>query len=188
MAEDELVWDLSQLVESTDLDSVEDKLDSMVTKAEEVRRKYHGKIGSLDAEGVLELLEMKDAFTLEFEGVVKYCRLMYSADSTDDVAKQLNDAARRASMKARQALAFIDLELDRLLAENPSLVEDPLLEEYKHYLERMLRKVPHMLSEREERLIIMKDKNGINAWQLFKSPHESSLSRVCTKPYSKVGS
>lgn len=193
MAEDELVWDLSQLVESTDPDSVEDKLDSMVTKAEEVRRKYHGKIGSLDAEGVLELLEMKDAFTLEFEGAVKYCQLMYSADSTDDVAKQLNDAARRASMKARQALAFIDLELGRLLAENPSLVEDPVLEEYKHYLERMLRKVPHMLSEREERLIIMKDKNGINAWQQLQGDWLSTRTfdievegEMKTMPYGEI--
>jgi len=101
----------------------------------------------LNAQGLLELLELKDAYRLEFEGVVKYCRLLYSADSTDDVAKQLNDGARRAYMKVGQALAFIDIELGKLLAEKPSLVTDPKLAEYKHYLERILRRVPHMLSE-----------------------------------------
>ncbi len=169
MTKDEMIWDLSQLVESTDPTSIQKKLESMVTEAEKARDTYHGKIGGFDAKGVLELLEMKDAYKLKFEGVNMYCRLMYSADSTDDVAKQLNDAARRASMRVDQALAFIDIELGKLLAANPSLVADPALAEYKHYLERILRRVPHMLSEAEERLIITKDKNGINAWQMFQS-------------------
>jgi oligoendopeptidase F len=164
-----MIWDLSHLVESVDSTLIQRELESMVTEAEKVRDKYHGKIVGLDAKGVLELLEMKDAHTLKFEGVNTYCRLMYSADSTDDVAKQLNDAVRRASMRVGQALAFINIELGKLLAEDPSLVTDPVLAEYKHYLERILRRVPHMLSETEERLIIVKDKNGINAWQMLQS-------------------
>ena len=169
MTEDEMIWDLSQLVESTDPASIQKKLESMVAEAEQARDRYHGKIGGFDAKGLRELLEMKDAYILKFEGVTMYCHLMYAADSTDDVAKRLNDAVRRASMRVGQALAFIDIELGELLAENPSLVTDPVLAEYKHYLERLLRRVPHMLSETEERLTIMKDKNGINAWQMLQS-------------------
>ena len=169
MIKDEMVWDLSQLVESTDLASIQKKLESMVAEAEKIRDTYHGKIGSLGAKGLLELLETKDVYTLKFEGVIMYCRLMYSADSTNDVAKQLNDAARKASMRADQALAFIDIELGKLLAENPSLVTDAVLSEYKHHLERILRRVPHMLSETEERLIIVKDKNGISAWEMLQN-------------------
>jgi oligoendopeptidase F len=167
MAKDEMVWDLSRLVDDTDPASVQKKLESMVAEAEQFRNKYHGTIGNLDGKGLLELLEAKDALFLKFEGVIKYCRLMYSANSTDDIAKQLNDAARRASMEVEQTLAFIDIEMGRLLAETPSLVTNPILAEYKHYLERALARVPHMLSETEERLIIMKDKNGINAWQML---------------------
>ena len=169
MTEDEMIWDLSQLVGNINPASIQEKLESMVAEAEKTRDTYHGKIGSFDAKRLLELLEMKDAFILKFEGVTMYCHLMYSADSTDDVAKQLNDAVRRASMRVDQALAFIDIELGKLLAENRSLVTDPVLAEYKHYLERILRRVPHMLSEIEERLTIMKDKNGIDAWQMLQS-------------------
>lgn len=169
MTKEEMVWDLSQLVENTDPTSVQHELESMVAEAEKIRGKYHGKIGSLDPKGVLELLETKDAYFLRFEGAYKYCYLMYNADSTDDVAKKLNDSARRAFMKVGQVLAFIDLELGKLLAENPSVVTDPSLAEYQHYLERILRKVPHMLSETEERLIIMKDKNGVDAWEMLQS-------------------
>ena len=169
MTENEMIWDLSQLVENTELASIQKKLESMVTEAEKARDVYHGKIGSLDAKGLLELLEMKDTYILKFEGVIMYCRLMYSADSTDDVAKQLNDAARRAYMKVGQALAFIDIELGKVLAENRSLITNPVLAEYKHYLERIVRRVPHMLSETEERLVIMKDKNGIDALGMLQS-------------------
>jgi oligoendopeptidase F len=193
MTKDEMIWDLSQMVENTAPASIQKKLESMVAEVERVRAKYHGKIGGLDAKGVLELLEMKDAYTLKFEGVVKYCRLMYSANSTDDVAKQLNDAARRAYMKVGQALAFIDIELGKLLAQNPSLVTEPVLAEYKHYLERILRRVPHMLSETEERLIIMKDKNGINAWEMLQSDWLSTRTfdieiegKMKTLPYGEI--
>jgi len=193
MIENEMIWDLSQLVENTEPASIRKRLESMVTEAEKARDAYHGKIGSLDVKGLLELLEMKDAFVLKFEGVIMYCRLMYSADSTDDVAKQLNDATRRAYMKVGQALAFIDIELGKVLAENPSLITDPVLAEYKHYLERIVRRVPHMLSEIEERLIIMKDKNGINSWGMLQSDWLSTRTfdieiegETKTLPYGKI--
>jgi oligoendopeptidase F len=163
MTKDEMIWDLSSLVESTSPALIQKKLESMVAEAEKIRDTYHGKIGGLGAKSLLELLEMKDVFTLKFDEVTMYCFLMYSADSTDDIAKQLNEAARRTSMRVGEALAFMNIELGKLLAENPSLVTDTVLAEYKHYLERILRRAPHMLSETEERLIIIKDKNGIKA-------------------------
>ena len=193
ITKDEMIWDLSQLVENTDPTSIQKKLKSMVIEAEKIRDKYYCEIGGLDAKGLLELLRIKDFHTLQFEGVVKYCRLMYSADSTNDVAKQLNDAARRASMRVGQALAFIDIELGKLLTEKPSLITDSVLTEYKHYLERILRRVPHLLSETEERLIIMKDKNGINAWQMLQSDWLSTRTfnieiegEMKTLPYGEI--
>lgn len=193
MTKDEMIWDLSHLVESIDTASILKALESMVVGAEKIRDRYHGKIRDLDAKRILELLEINDAYTLTFEGVKKYCRLIYSADSTIAVAKQLNDAARRVSMSVGQALAFIDIELGKLLAENPSLVTDPLLAEYKHYLERTLRRVPHMLSEIEESLIIVKDKNGVNAWQILQSDYLSTRTfdieiegEIKTLPYGEI--
>ncbi len=160
-----MVWDLAQLVESTDPTSIQRTLASMVAEAEQLRDTYHGNIGGLNAPGLLKLLEVKDAFVLKYEGATMYCSLLYAADSTQDVAKQLNDTARRAAMQVGHALAFIDLEVGQLLAEHRVLVEDPVLSEYRHYLETILRRVPHMLSETAEQLTIVKDRNGIRAWQ-----------------------
>jgi oligoendopeptidase F len=163
------VWDLSQLVDSTDVASIRHKLDSMVVEAKRLREMYYGKIEKLDSLGISALLQAKDAFHMGFEGATLYCHLKYMGDSTDPAAKQLNDASRRASMQADQMLAFIDIELGRLLIAKPSLVSETTLSEFRHYLECKLRKASHMLSETEERLIIAKDKNGINAWQAMHS-------------------
>jgi len=165
MSVEEMRWDLSQLVESTDPASVRQTLESMVAEAEKIREKYYGEIGSLDAEGLLGLLELNDSMTLKYGGVTLYCRLLYSANALDDTAKQLNDASRTSIMKMGQTLAFVEIEMGKLLASDPSLVEDPVIAEYKHSLERILRNVPHMLSDKEEQLILAKDKNGVYAWQ-----------------------
>jgi len=159
-----MTWDLSQLVDDTNPSWIVKKLEAMVVESLRLREMYYEKIGGLDSGELLELLQRSDELTLEYEGVTLYCRLIYSANSTDEVAKHLNDSSRTALMKVGQALAFVDIEVGKLLAGNPSLMDEPGLAEYRHYLERLLTRVPYMLSEAEERIVIAKDKNGINAW------------------------
>lgn len=193
MTEEEMMWDLSQLVENTDVEYVQSLLKLMVEEAEKIRGTYHEKIEKLDANGVLQFLEARDAYLLKFEGVRLYCVLKYSADSTDNVAKQLSDAVRAAMARTGQALAFVFIELARLLGKNPSLVSDPILSEYKHFLEKILRRAPHMLSEAEERLTIIKDKNGISSWQRLQSDWLSTRTfsfeiegKTKTLPYGEI--
>jgi oligoendopeptidase F len=169
MTNEKMAWDLSQLVESTDPALVQKQLKHMVAEAEKFREKYRGNIGDFEVENLLEMFEARDDLILRFEGTVKYCFLRYSANSTDAVAKQLNEAARKSYAQFGQAMAFADIELGKLLSGKPFLVDEPALAEYKHYLEKISRRTPHMLSETEERLIILKDKNGINAWEMLQS-------------------
>jgi oligoendopeptidase F len=190
---EEMVWDISQLVESTDSTRIRKQLESMVAEAEKYRGRYRGKISSLKVKNLVEMLEAKDSLFLRFEGAVMYCFLMYYANSTNAVAKQLNEAARKAITAAQREMAFMDIELGSLLSEKPSLINEPALAEYKHYLERILRRTPHMLSETEERLIILKDKNGIKAWEMFQSDWLSTRTfdieidgEMKTFPYGKM--
>lgn len=186
-------WDLSQLVENTDPEWLRSRLLDMVEEAEEVRGRYHGNIRDMDPEAFLDFIKEMEKLELRYEGVMMYCRLKYAADSTDKVAKRLNDTARTAGTKAGQALAFTEVETSELLSENPEYVEDPLLSEYRHYLERKLRNVPHILSEKEEQLILTKDKNGIKAWSQLQSDWISTRTfeievkgEKKTMPYGKI--
>ncbi|MHA1247067.1 MAG: M3 family oligoendopeptidase [Candidatus Thorarchaeota archaeon] len=164
MTVEEMRWDLSQMVEDTNPDAVKRALEAALEDVKQFREKYYGKIESLDASGLKELLEESDRLKLKHESVFDYCQLLYTANALDDTAKQLFDAARNAEMKMGQMVAFLEIELGKLLSKKPELVKDPILVEYKHFLERIVRRIPHMLSEREEQLIITKDLNGIDAW------------------------
>jgi oligoendopeptidase F len=157
-------WDLSQLVKDVGADHIIAQLDQLVTEAGRFRQKYQGKIKDLDATGLLTFFDEKDSLYLRFEGDMMYCQLLYSANSTEPVAKRLNDAVRKAGTKAGQEMAFADIEFGELLRTKPQLVDDPGLKEYHHYLEKVLARVPHLLSETEERLVMAKDQNGVDAW------------------------
>jgi oligoendopeptidase F len=157
-------WDLAQLVESTDPAWIEGRLGEMVEDSEKMAARYRGKIVGLDAAGLLALLKERDAYTLRYEGAAMYCGLLYNADSTDPVAKKLNEAVKKAGTKAGQALAFMEIELGALLKAKPELVKNQKLREYRHLLERIVRRIPHVMTEDLERLTMAKDQNGVSAW------------------------
>lgn len=194
MVSHEPTWDLSQLVDETDVPIIMKRLHSMVAEANNLRQKYHATIEHIDSESILELLQAKDEHYLKYENVSLYCHLKYQADSTNLTAKQLNSALRQAQTDVDKALTFIDIELGKLIASRPMLISEPKLAQYKHYLERRLRKLPHLLSETEERVITAKDKNGIKAWRTLQSELLSTKTFVLeisgktrSMPYVEIG-
>ncbi|MFX0168496.1 MAG: M3 family metallopeptidase [Candidatus Hodarchaeota archaeon] len=158
-------WDLSPLVPSTKLDDIKALMDKAVKDAEEHAAKYKGKITDMDAKALNNYIKRGEKLWLAREGPFRYASLSYSANSLDETAKKLADLARRLGTKIAQILAYEDIELSKLVAAKPELIEHPDLVEYSHTLERYKRRAPHMLSEIEEQWILQKDRFGINAWQ-----------------------
>jgi oligoendopeptidase F len=167
-------WDLSVLVESTEPERIRKKLMAMVDDYAKFAERYRGRIEGLDPAELAEMLKAKDDLFLEHEGVMTYCSLAFSADQSDPTANSLNHASSRAATEADQHTAFLPVELGRLLASRPGLIDDPSLRDYKHYLERYLRIAPHLLSEAEERIVSAKDRTGVTAWSKLQSKWLSS--------------
>ncbi|MGE5187662.1 MAG: M3 family oligoendopeptidase, partial [Betaproteobacteria bacterium] len=71
--------------------------------------------------------------------------------------------------KIGKQLAFFSLDLGKLVKNNPEIILDPVLANYRHMLERVQRRVIHQLSEVEEQLIIEKDQFGVNGWEELQS-------------------
>jgi len=165
MVQKEMVWDLTQLVGNSEAPAVIKEMEVAVTDAERYRQRYQGKIAKLDTKDLLRMIEEGDQLRLKSEGAFTYAYESYMADSTNPTTKALYDSYRRNSSKVGQLLAFMDVEFGKLLAQKPSLVNDPVLGEYKHKLEQLLKREPHLLTEIEETLAIVKDTNGIDAWQ-----------------------
>jgi oligoendopeptidase F len=165
----DMKWDLSQIVESTDPEWVKAQLVSMVEDSSQFAQRYRGKIGTCSPQQLSELLKAKDDLSLQYEGVAMYCSLVFAADQSDPVANSLYNSYSNASTEAGQNLAFLGIELGKLLAARPELVDDPALAAYRHYLERNLRVAPHLLSEAEEQIIMAKDQTGVEAWSKLQS-------------------
>ncbi|MBI0582629.1 MAG: M3 family oligoendopeptidase [Methanomassiliicoccus sp.] len=170
----EMTWDLSVLVESTEPEYIREKLAAMIADHAGFAERYRGRVVQLDEAGLAGMLEDKDDLYLRFEGVLTYCSLLFAADQGNPLANALNDDSSRAATEADQHMAFLWIELAKLLASRPEMVEDPLLLDHRHYLERCLRMAPHLLSEAEERLIVSKDRTGIMAWSRLQSKWLSS--------------
>jgi oligoendopeptidase F len=171
---DEMRWDLTELVRSVEPSDIVKELESAVEEADRFSDLYRGRINGMDAKALKGMLERNDAMALEHEGVMMYCHLLFSANTADPVANQLYSAMVSASTRIGQSLAFMEVELGKLLVDKEALVGDPMLVGYRHYLERELRHAPHLLSEAEERVIMSKDKNGIVNWSKLQSTWLSS--------------
>lgn len=165
MAKKEMVWDLSQLVEDTDPTFLEKQMDKAVQESEKFREGFRRLIEGMDARNIVEFLERYEELQMEYEGVFDYCRLNYQADMTDATAKKLYDQAQTKGTEIQKNLAFVELELGRLLKTQKNIIRRKEVEEYRQYLANIHRKTPYMLPEDQEKIILAKDRNGIRAWQ-----------------------
>jgi len=157
-------WDLEQ-IGLGGKEAILSSLKGMPARADEFARSYRGKIARLEPEGLSKFVESRDEMFLEFEGTWLYCRLAASARTTDSEAGALNNASTEAATAVSQALAPLEIELGKRLLAKPELVTSRKLATYRHYLEKVARSAPHLLSEKEEQLILEKDKSGIVEWQ-----------------------
>ncbi|MGE5379306.1 MAG: M3 family oligoendopeptidase [Candidatus Saccharibacteria bacterium] len=180
-------WDLSQIVESTDPEKIKAQLKAMVEDSAAFAKRYRGKVTRLSASRLKKLLEEKDSLSLRYEGAATFCSLSFAANQSDPVASDLYHAYSNASTASGQHMAFLSIELGRLLSKHPEMVNDPTLADYRHYLERKLRSAPYLLSEEEERIIMAKDQTGVDAWSKLQSKWLSSRQfRMMVKGIEKV--
>jgi oligoendopeptidase F len=110
-------------------------------------------------------LQEYEACLAKLRDITLFAELSFAANMTLPETQALHDKVIKLDAKLGKLLAFFELEVGSLIYRKPELITDPALATYKHFLERLQRKVPHQLSETEEKLIIEKDQFGICAWE-----------------------
>jgi oligoendopeptidase F len=162
--EQEITWDLTVLFPSVTDPSVFRAIEEAKIFADDFENKFRGKIGNLNPSELLECLREVENFDVKSGDVSLYASLCFSANMTLPEVQALNDRVSKLEAMLGKQLAFFSLELGALLKSKPQLVNEPVFINYKHRLERILRRVEHQLSEVEEQLIIEKDQFGVDAW------------------------
>ncbi len=166
MTEREIVWDLSVLFSGYDDPNILKTIEILEKQGDQFVNDYKGKINARDfsPEDLNALFKQLESFWVNFEELELFAVNSFNARMTLPETQALNNKYREFETQISKKLTFFDLEISKLVYENKNLISSPTLSNYKHYLEKIYRAYPHVLSEIEEQLILEKDQHGIRAW------------------------
>ena len=165
----ELNWDLTALFPSITAPSIDSAFSTASTLAEVFEKKYRGKIATLTPIQLLTCLKEYESFSIQTGDLSLYASLSFSANMSLPETQALYDKVNKLDARLGKQLAFFSLELGSLVKNKPEIINNHVLSGYRHMLERVQRRVEHLLSEVEEQLIIEKDQFGVNAWEELQS-------------------
>ncbi|MHA2365450.1 MAG: M3 family metallopeptidase [Candidatus Hodarchaeales archaeon] len=135
--------------------------------AEKLEIDYKGKINisSMTPIKLNEVIKKVESIMEAFSPVYLYSLLSVSADQENKKAREVHNSVQMVYGAILKNFAFLSIDVGHLLRERRSeFLENPVLGENKHYLEKLLRRQPFLLSEKEEKLIIEKNQYGKNGW------------------------
>jgi len=165
MAKGEIVWDLSEMFPSTTDPSVQKAIEDLTEMAERFASRYQGKIKHLSAKELPECVKIFEECLSKLEYMRAFAYLSFMANMNQPDTQLLHDKVNKTKAKLDMILTFFNIEIGNLVHENPEIVNEQVLQGYRHFLEKLGRQNLHQLSEGEEKLIIEKDQFGISAWE-----------------------
>ncbi len=160
-------WDLSRLYRSVSDPALASDMRQAEEGARAFRKRHYRRIQAED----LTAEKLKNAIR-EIESLQEkalrpywYAQLLFAADTEGKEHKALVQKTREFFSALRHELIFFELEILAIPEDRfHSLVSDPALSDYRHYLNHLRVFTPHTLSEREEQIINLKDLTGKHAF------------------------
>ncbi|MGE4589674.1 MAG: oligoendopeptidase F [Acidaminococcaceae bacterium] len=114
---------------------------------------YQGRLH--ESEQLLNCLALRDTLSQSIEKIYAYTRLQRDTDNANQDFQELVGIAENITADYYNAISFIEPEI--LTQKNLSFDNlektNPKFRQYKHYLEDLLRKAPHVLPTREEEIL-----------------------------------
>ena len=148
----ENTWDLSKLFKSDE--EWEAGLGEFTARAEKIPS-FRGKLGASVENLAAWLVFSRDLGILE-ERLGYYAELRQTEDEGDSAARTMTGKLTMAISKVQAASAWAAPELMAIPDKDmESYMAHALLKEYRIYLSRLLRHKPHILSDKEERIIAL---------------------------------
>jgi oligoendopeptidase F len=162
-------WDLSELYAGPTDPRIERDLGAALTRADAFVAAWRGRLATVTPSELRRALVEYEALQDIGQRPGFYASLLTAMDSQDSVALALEQRTAEAHSELRARLVFFELEilaLEDTRAE--TLIADPVLAPYAHFLTQLRRFKPHVLSEPEERLLTRKELSGKTAFvQLY---------------------
>jgi oligoendopeptidase F len=145
-------WDLSKLFKNDE--EWNKGLEAYEKMAERIPS-FRGSLGK-SAESLADYLDFSRDFGILEERLAYYADLRQTEDEGANAARIMGGKIARASARAQAAGAWAAPEIQALpQADLDRFLEHGRIAEYRVYLRRLLRCRPHILSDREERIIAL---------------------------------
>lgn len=149
-AEDKYKWDLTEFYASRE--AFEESMDTVVNVFLPKLAAYQGKL--VDAKSIKEFIELDIETSLILEYGYVYANLSLDLDQSNGDASEMSGIAGSVYSQYMQATAFAQPEILALDDETmTAIIDDPMMVDYKHYLEKMVASKAHTLSAEEENIL-----------------------------------
>ena len=149
--QDEFKWRLEDIFSSDE--QWEEEYQNIKKMIPEIS-KFKGTLGR-SAQDLLEALKFQDQLLLKLDKLYTYAHMRFDQDTTDSFYQALNDRAKSLYTEVSSALSFITPEILSIPEEKITqfIGENEELQVYRHALEKLNKKRPFILSEKEEKLL-----------------------------------
>ncbi len=160
----EYKWDLTQLYKTDDEWEADlKKIPSLV----KTFASFKGRLAE-SSSIFLEALKADEALDRQIEKVYHYASLNNEADQGDSAAQEKYSRVMMAYTTACSETSFFTPELLAIPDEKiNSWIEQPEFKDYKIYIQKALHAKPHILSEKEERIMALQSESGQTASNVF---------------------
>lgn len=165
-------WDLGPLYKSDAAwHAAYKKLEKMVPGFE----KFRGKLGT-SAKVLRACYVFETEFELLAERIGSYAHLKASEDVANSTYQGMVAQYTWLATRAGEAASYIAPEIQAIPEKKiKSYLNDPVLKDYKFSLQKLLRYRPHILSEKEERLLAMQGEVAGTASKVFGQLNDADL-------------
>ncbi len=159
-------WDLSDLYTSPDAPEVARDLEWLQTACADFAAKYEGKLGDLDAAGMLECVQADEDISRVAGRLMSFAGLRYYQLTTDPERAQFLQNLQEEITEYSNALVFFSLELNRLPEDHLAglLAANADLARYKPVFDRLRAMKPYQLSDELEKFLHDSSSVGAAAW------------------------
>lgn len=173
---EEVLWDLSVFYAGLDDPKIDDDIKTLTQMVDNFQNAYRGKLAEMTPAEYLEAYTATEAIYDLRGRLGSYASLNFSTDTGNTDYQKMMAKMQEVGSALSQKLVFFDLEWNQLDDDKATaIMNDPLLEKYRYYMEADRRYKPYNLTESEEQIVIEKSVTGAGAWMRFFTQLTSSF-------------
>jgi oligoendopeptidase F len=162
---EDVAWDLSDLYASGDDPRIEADFAEAEQAAVTFRNRYYETVATLSAADLAEAIDERERIESIATRALYYAHLRFSTNMADPARGALRAKLDEKAAGLETQLLFFGLEWAAIEDEPAdTLLADPALDHWRHWLraQRVFR--PYVLTEPEEKIITEKAVSGVSAW------------------------